>query len=56
MCHHSFCQNQDQMPDAEFHIYGEGPAKSSLIRLADSLGLGDRVAFHGLLPTEQIVR
>src|SRR5260370_31402111 len=44
------------MPDAEFHIYGEGPAKESLIRLADSLGLKNRVIFHGLLPTEQIVQ
>jgi len=52
----AFAKIKDQMPDAEFHIYGEGPAKASLIRLADSLGLADRVAFHGLLPTEQIVQ
>ena len=52
----AFAKIKDQMPDAEFHIYGEGPAKGSLIRLAESLGLGDRVAFHGLLPTEQIVQ
>ncbi len=52
----AFAKIKDQMPDAEFHIYGEGPAKASLIRLADSLGLGDRVTFHGLLPTEQIVQ
>jgi glycosyltransferase involved in cell wall biosynthesis len=52
----AFAKIKDEMPDAEFHIYGEGPAKASLIRLADSLGLGNRVAFHGLLPTEQIVQ
>lgn len=52
----AFAKIKDQMPDAEFHIYGEGPAKQSLIRLADSLGMGDRVIFHGLLPTEQIVQ
>ncbi|HXN54049.1 MAG TPA: glycosyltransferase [Candidatus Acidoferrum sp.] len=52
----AFAKIKDQMPDAEFHIYGEGPAKESLIRLADSLGLGNRVVFHGLLPTEQIVQ
>jgi glycosyltransferase involved in cell wall biosynthesis len=52
----AFAKVKDQMPDAEFHIYGEGPAKASLIGLAESLGLGDRVAFHGLLPTEQIVQ
>jgi len=47
---------QDQMPDAEFHVYGEGPAKESLIKLAENLGLSDRVIFHGLLPTEEIVK
>ena len=52
----AFAKIKDQMPDAEFHIYGEGPAKASLIRLADSLGLGTRVIFHPLLPTEQIVQ
>jgi len=52
----AFAKIKDQMPDAEFHIYGEGPAKESLIRLADSLGLKNRVIFHGLLPTEQIVQ
>jgi glycosyltransferase involved in cell wall biosynthesis len=52
----AFAKIKDQMPDAEFHVYGEGPAKESLIRLADSLGLTNRVVFHGLLPTEQIVQ
>jgi glycosyltransferase involved in cell wall biosynthesis len=52
----AFAKIKDEMPDAEFHIYGEGPAKESLIRLADSLGLNHRVVFHGLLPTEQIVQ
>jgi glycosyltransferase involved in cell wall biosynthesis len=52
----AFAKIKDEMPDAEFHVYGEGPAKASLIRLADSLGLGGRVIFHGLLPTEQIVQ
>jgi glycosyltransferase involved in cell wall biosynthesis len=52
----AFAKITDQMPNAEFHIYGEGPTKESLIQLANSLGLGDRVVFHGLLPTEQIVQ
>jgi len=52
----AFAKIKDQIPDAEFHVYGEGPAKESLIRLAESLGLGGRVVFHGLLPTEQIVQ
>jgi len=52
----AFAKIKDQMADAEFHIYGEGPAKESLIKLAEDLGISDRVIFHGLLPTEQIVR
>src|SRR5260370_15750896 len=52
----AFSKIKDKMPDAEFHIYGEGPAKESLIRLADSLGLQNRVIFHGLPPTGEIVQ
>jgi len=52
----AFAKIKDQMSDAEFHIYGEGPAKESLIRLADGLGVRERVIFHGLLPTEEIVQ
>ena len=53
---HAFAKIKDQMDDAEFHIYGQGPAKDSLILLASELGLKDQVIFHGLLPTEEIVR
>lgn len=52
----AFARIKDQMPDAEFHVYGEGPAKESLIKLAENLGLSDRVIFHGLIPTEEIVK
>ena len=51
-----FAKVKDKMPDAEFHIYGEGPSKQALIKLAEDLGLSDRIIFHGLLPTEEIVR
>jgi glycosyltransferase involved in cell wall biosynthesis len=51
-----FAKVKDKMPDAEFHIYGEGPSKQALIKLADELGVSDRVIFHSLLPTEEIVR
>jgi glycosyltransferase involved in cell wall biosynthesis len=51
-----FAKIKDKMPDAEFHIYGEGPSKQTLIKLADQLGITDRVIFHGVLPTEEIVR
>jgi len=52
----AFSKIKDQMPDAEFHVYGEGPAKPDLIRLAQQLNLQDRVVFHGMLPTEKIVQ
>jgi glycosyltransferase involved in cell wall biosynthesis len=45
---------KDQAPNAEFHIYGEGPEKESLKRLAAELGLEGRVVFQGFVPLEQI--
>lgn len=33
------------VPAAEFHIYGDGGAKKSLVRLSNELGLKDRVRF-----------
>lgn len=52
----AFARIKDQIPEAEFHIYGEGPAKASLVQLAANLGLRDRVIFHDLLPTKEIAR
>jgi glycosyltransferase involved in cell wall biosynthesis len=43
-----------KMPGAQFHIYGEGPDKPSLIQLSNELGLADRVIFHDFLPTAEI--
>jgi glycosyltransferase involved in cell wall biosynthesis len=45
---------KDQMPDLEFHIYGEGPAKPALIDLVSQLDLESVVFFHDFLPTSQI--
>lgn len=42
------------IPQIEFHIYGEGPAKAALIALVSRLQLRDTVAFHDFLPTEVI--
>src|SRR5579885_1912657 len=53
---HAFSKIKDEIPDAEFHIYGEGPAKPSLMDLSRSLGLERRVIFHSALPTAEIVR
>lgn len=52
----AFAKIKDELPEAEFHIYGEGPVKESLVKQADTLGLRDRVVFHGFLPTKDIVR
>jgi glycosyltransferase involved in cell wall biosynthesis len=45
---------RDEMPDLEFHIYGEGPAKAALIDLTTQLGLSHIVIFHEFLPCDRI--
>lgn len=35
------------MPNAELHLYGGGPAKDDLVRLASQLGLSEKVKFLG---------
>jgi len=52
----AFSSVADQMPEAEFHIYGEGPAKASLIELAEQLNMRGRVIFHDFLPSREIAR
>lgn len=46
----------DRMPDAEFHIYGEGPAKPSLVEMAAQLCMQDRIIFHDFLPSREIAK
>jgi glycosyltransferase involved in cell wall biosynthesis len=50
----AFASIQVQMPDAEFHIYGEGPAKPSLMALVCDLKQQGRIFFHGFLPSVEI--
>ncbi len=50
----AFAKVADRIPDAELHIYGEGPEKESLLRLTQELGLNNRVVFHDFVPTSQI--
>jgi glycosyltransferase involved in cell wall biosynthesis len=52
----AFASIADQIPEAAFHIYGEGPAKPALIALADQLGMQGRVIFHEFLPSHEIAR
>jgi glycosyltransferase involved in cell wall biosynthesis len=43
-----------EMPDLEFHIYGEGPAKTDLMDLSVELGVSEIVIFHDFLPCDRI--
>ena len=52
----AFATVADQMNDTDFHIYGEGPAKPSLIELARKLGMLDRIFFHEFLPIWEIAK
>ena len=50
----AFARVADEMPGAEYHIYGEGSTKPALIQLASDLGMAGRILFHDALPTEEI--
>lgn len=43
-----------EIPQAEFHIYGDGNMKEQLVAQAKSLGLEQKVLFFEPLPVEQI--
>jgi glycosyltransferase involved in cell wall biosynthesis len=42
------------MPDAELHIYGEGPARPGLARLAEERGLAGRVKLMPPVPIAEV--
>lgn len=50
----AFAMAKDRMPNAEFHIYGEGPARNNLAALITELGLEDRVVLKSPIPIESI--
>ncbi|HMD84899.1 MAG TPA: glycosyltransferase family 4 protein [Terriglobia bacterium] len=50
----AFAKIADQAPNAEFHIYGEGPTKSMLLDLAQTLGLNGRIQFYDPKPLPDI--
>ncbi|HYH01121.1 MAG TPA: glycosyltransferase family 4 protein [Terriglobales bacterium] len=43
-----------EVPNAEFHIYGEGRTQGSLVQLVEQLNLTTRVIFKPMLPLRQI--
>jgi glycosyltransferase involved in cell wall biosynthesis len=52
----AFAIVSDRIPEAEFHIYGEGSAKASLIALANELAMENRIFFHNFLPSRDIAK
>ena len=51
---HAFARLRRRLPDAEFHIYGDGKMKPSLVSLAQELGLNGSVRFFNPLSLHQI--
>jgi glycosyltransferase involved in cell wall biosynthesis len=39
-----------EVPQTEFHIYGDGSAKAELVQLTNTLGLSTKVIFHKCIP------
>jgi glycosyltransferase involved in cell wall biosynthesis len=52
----AFSQISATVPEAVFHIYGDGNMKPSLVALAQQLELGERVQFFEPVPIHQIVK
>jgi len=44
----------ERMPEAEFHIYGDGNMKAELVSLTSELGLNGSVKFFNPMPIKQI--
>lgn len=51
----AFHRIQDDVPEAEFHIYGTGGEKDTLVALVQELGLQERVLLKPFLPLDRIV-
>jgi glycosyltransferase involved in cell wall biosynthesis len=47
---------KDVIPQADFHIYGTGKAMEDLVKLANELGMRDRVLFHPFMPIWEIAQ
>ena len=50
----AFAKVKDLVPEAEFHIYGDGPSKPELLFLIEELQLQDRVLMHERIPLREI--
>jgi glycosyltransferase involved in cell wall biosynthesis len=54
LCLLAFHAFRAQEPQAEFHIYGDGPEKPLLARMIAELGLGDCVHIHPMRPLAEV--
>ena len=45
---------RDEFPSLRFRVIGDGPGLASVARLAEDLGMADRVEFLGFVPNDQI--
>jgi glycosyltransferase involved in cell wall biosynthesis len=52
----AFCNVTKSIPEAEFHIYGEGAELPSLQALTCALGLEQKVIFHDFVSANQIAK
>jgi glycosyltransferase involved in cell wall biosynthesis len=52
----AFAKIKKQLPNGEFHIYGEGPMKTQLMALAADLGVNGSILFNDFVPVEQIAK
>jgi len=50
----AFAKIKDLVPEAEFHIYGDGPSKRELLSLIEQLQLENRVLLHERIPLREI--
>ncbi len=53
---HAFAKISKSLPQAEFHIYGEGPSKSTLLDLIKELGLEEKVKMPVTRPLREIAQ
>jgi glycosyltransferase involved in cell wall biosynthesis len=52
----AFASIEEELPDAEFHIYGEGSAKPALMELTKELKQQHRIFFHDFMPSSEIAQ
>ncbi len=49
---HRLAELKDELPNLRFLLIGNGPEMDTLKKLADQLGISDRIVFAGWLPSE----